>query len=81
MLSLAECNKPEIARMPTIMVLLPAKNWSMDHGKKNQISVSPGMSILLFQTGFKCSLQYRPPVVWEAWIAEKQNDGISGSKG
>ena len=61
-------------------MLLAVKNWSLGHGKKKKISVSPGMSVLLFQTSFKCSRQYSPPIVFEVWVAEKENDGILGSK-
>ena len=71
----------EIAALNAIKVLLSAKHRSSDHGQMDKIAVSPGMSVLLFQTAFKCSPQYRPPIVWEVLVAEKQNDRILGSKG
>ena len=56
-LFLAGVHMTEIVALPTISVHLSGKNLSCDHGNMKNISVSPGMSVLLFQTPFKCSPQ------------------------
>ena len=75
------CNRREKAAWPAITVLRFEKNRSSGNVQKGQnfglaLNIGPE-----FQTAFKCSPQYRPPTVWEVRVAEKQNDGISGSKG
>ena len=63
-----------------ISVLLSAKNQPCDHGQMSKISVSPRISSP-FSDRFQVLTTIQAPKVWEVRVAEKQNDGISGSMG
>ena len=48
--------------------------------KRTKILASSGTSVLPVQTVIAAIPQYRVTMLLDVWVAEKQNDGISGSK-
>ena len=67
------CNKREIAALPAITVLRFEKKGQKGQNFGLTLNIGPAFS--------DRSPQYRPQTVWEVRVAEKQNHGISGSKG